>query len=67
MCDETVRIDPYLLRFVPDRCVTTKMLENIDNDEALGLWPYERLVEGCNCYKQCKIHKTQMKEELLPV
>ena len=62
MCDETVCIDPYLLRFVPDRCVTTKMLEDTDNNEALGLRLYERLVEGCYGYKQCKTHKTQMKE-----
>ena len=46
MCDETVCIDPYLLRFVPDRCVTTKMLEDIDNDETLGLGSMRGLLRG---------------------
>ena len=46
MCDEAVRIKPYLLKFVPDWFVTPKILVNLDNDKTLRPWIYEKLFEG---------------------
>ena len=55
MCNQAVKKDAELLKYVVDWFVTAEMLKNSKDKECI------------ETYKQCKAQKAMIKEELLPI
>ena len=63
MCNKTVRMDPWLLKYVPYWFVTQQQVQSWHDD----YYDDDKIIEWYEDHRKRKAQRAKIKEELLPI